>query len=87
MVTMILKRTTLFLVLITLTLMLWASVRASLDRNSIHDGDTVTLTIEADGKDMGVEPDLSVLEKDFAVLGTSSSRRLQFINGKRSDQY
>ena len=87
MVTMILKRTTLFLVLITLTPTLWASVRASLDRNSIHDGDTVTLTIEADGKDMGVEPDLSVLEKDFAVLGTSSSRRLQFINGKRSDQH
>jgi len=87
MVTMILKRTTLFLVLVLLTPTLWASVRASLDRNSIYDGDTVTLTIEADGKDMGVKPDLSVLEKDFVVLGTSSSRRLQFINGKRSDQH
>ena len=76
MVTMILKRTTLFLVLIMLTPTLWASVRASLDHSSIYDGDTVTLTIEADGKDMGVEPDLSVLEKDFSILGTSSSRRL-----------
>jgi len=87
MVIMILKRTTLFLVLIMLTPTLWASVRASLDHSSIYDGDTVTLTIEADGKDMGVEPDLSVLEKDFSILGTSSSRRLQFINGKRSDQH
>lgn len=84
---MIMKRIVLFLALLVSTPTLWAEVRASLDRNTIYDGDTVTLTIEANGKDMGVEPDLSVLEKDFAVLGKSSSRRLQFINGKRSDQH
>ncbi|GMQ88535.1 MAG: BatD family protein [Gammaproteobacteria bacterium] len=84
---MITKRVTLFLMLLMLTPTLWADVQASLDRDSIYDGDTVTLTIEANGKDMSVEPDLSVLEKDFSVLGKSSSRRLQFINGKRSDQH
>ena len=84
---MMLKRITLFLLLCMLTPTLWAEVRASLDRNSIYDGDTVTLTIETNGKDMGFKPDLSVLEKDFSVLGTSSSRRLQIINGKRSDQH
>ncbi len=77
----------LLMVLLMSASTLWADVRASLDRNSIYDGDTVTLTIEANGEDMGVEPDLSVLEKDFSVLGKSSSRRLQFINGKRSDQH
>jgi len=84
---MFMKRVTLFMVVLMSAPALWADVRASLDSNSIYDGDTVTLTIEANGKDMGVEPDMSVLEKDFAVLGTSSSRRLQFINGKRSDQH
>ncbi len=64
-----------------------ADVRASLDHNSIYDGDTVTLTIEANGENMGIEPDLSVLEKDFSVLGKNSSRRLQFINGKRADRH
>lgn len=84
---MFMQHAILFLVLLAPAPTLWAEVRASLDSNSIYDGDTVMLTIEANGKDMGVEPDLSVLEKDFAVLGTSSSRRLQFINGKRSDQH
>lgn len=76
---------TLFLIILLTSPALWADVRASLDRTTIHDGDTVTLTIEASGSDMDTDPDLSVLQNDFAVLGTSSSRRLQFINGRRSD--
>ncbi|MFQ5642252.1 MAG: BatD family protein, partial [Thiogranum sp.] len=84
---MITRSVTLFLVMLMTSPALWAGVRASLDRNTVYDGDTVTLTIEASGSDMGVEPDLSALKKDFAILGTSSSRRLQFINGKRSDRH
>jgi len=87
MVAILARRVSLFLMLLMLTPALWADVRASLDRNNIYDGETVTLVIETNGKDMGVEPDLSVLEKDFSILGKSSSRRLQFINGKRSDQH
>ncbi len=84
---MMTRTVTLFLIILLTSPALWADVRASLDRTTVYDGDTVTLTIEASGSDMDTDPDLSVLRKDFAVLGTSSSRRLQFINGRRSDRH
>jgi hypothetical protein len=62
----------------------WADVRASLNRSTIQDGDTVTLIIASTGKDPGGEPDLGVLEQDFEILGTSTSQQIQIINGKRS---
>ncbi len=62
----------------------WAGVRATLDRSTVQDGDTVTLVIEASGKDPGGQPDLSVLEQDFEIVGTSTSQQMQIINGKRS---
>ncbi len=64
-----------------------AGVRAMLDRNTIYEGDTVTLTIEADGSDQDASPDLSVLEKDFKILGTGSSRQIRIVNGQRSDKH
>jgi hypothetical protein len=64
----------------------WADVQASLDRTTVHAGDTVTLTLEADGQNPGVSPDLSALEKDFTILGTSTSQQVQIINGRRSDR-
>ncbi|WP_207891819.1 BatD family protein [Thiogranum longum] len=60
-------------------------MQATLDRSTVYDGETVTLMIEATGKDESGEPDLSPLSKDFAVLGTSTSQRIQIINGRRSD--
>ena len=64
----------------------WADVQASLDRTTVRAGDTVTLTLEADGQNPGVSPDLSALEKDFTILGTSTSQQVQIINGRRSDR-
>lgn len=55
-------------------------VRAFLDRNHVSLGDTVTLNIQADGS-IG-NPDLSPLQKDFEVLGTSRSSSVQIANGK-----
>lgn len=66
---------------------LWADVRAQLSRNTINDGDTATLIIESTDADQGGEPDLSVLQQDFEILGTSSSQQLQIINGRRSDKH
>lgn len=64
-----------------------ADVQATLDRNTIYDGDTVTLIIEAAGSDQDAgDPDLSALEKDFHILGTSTSRQIQISNGRRSDK-
>ncbi len=63
----------------------WAGVRAQLDRDRIYDGDTLTLTIEADGRQKDERPDLSVVEGDFRILGTGSGTQIQIINGRRSD--
>jgi len=64
-----------------------ADVTASLDRNSIYAGDTVTLSIATSGADEGRQPDLSPLRKDFDILGTSSSQQIEIINGQRSDSH
>ncbi len=64
----------------------WADVQASLDRSTIHAGDTVTLTIEATDNDRDGKPDLSVLKKDFDILGATSSRQIQIINGQHSER-
>ena len=64
---------------------LWAGVSATLDRSTIAAGDTVTLTIEAEGQHtQGAQPDLSPLRKDFDILGTSTSQQMQIINGRMS---
>ncbi|MEO8136867.1 MAG: BatD family protein, partial [Betaproteobacteria bacterium] len=62
----------------------WAAVSARFDRNSVPYGNSVTLIIESDGSSPG-DPDLSPLRRDFAVLGTSTSTQLSFVNGRRSD--
>jgi hypothetical protein len=65
----------------------WAEVRATLNRSTIQEGDTVTLVIESRGNDSGGQPELSVLDHDFEILGTSTSQQIQFINGKRSGKH
>ena len=63
----------------------WAGVSATLDRTAIAEGDTVTLTIVAEGQQsQGAQPDLSPLRKDFTILGTSTSQQMQIINGRMS---
>lgn len=57
-----------------------AAVRAFLDRTHVSLGDTVTLNIQSDGSLS--TPDLSPLENDFQVLGTSSSSSVKIVNGK-----
>lgn len=71
--------------LFCLCLWLWcglalAAPRAWLDRNDVILGDTVTLNLEADG---GGEPDFSVLEKDFRVVGRSSNSQISIDNGRQ----
>ncbi len=78
--------------LLTLLLMLTvispgeAAVRATLDRDTISAADIVMLTIETDSRQSNLQPDLSPLKKDFAVLGTSTSTQVSIINGQRSDK-
>ena len=59
-----------------------ATVHAFLDRDHVSLGDTVTLNIQS-GDSFG-DPDLSPLQKDFEVLGSSRSSSVQIVNGKAS---
>ena len=59
------------------------AVRAWLDRDSMHLGETVTLNVETD--EVGAaQPDFSALAKDFNVLGTQSGQQVNISNGTRS---
>lgn len=59
-------------------------VRAWFDRDTVYEDDTVTLIIEAEKNRSGVQPDLSPLYRDFALLGTNSSTQVSIINGRYS---
>jgi hypothetical protein len=78
---------TAFLLMLLTSQSLWADVRASLSRQTIYKGDTVTLTIMTDGTGQGADPDLSVLQQDFDIVGTGSSQQTQIINGQRSERH
>jgi hypothetical protein len=59
------------------------SVRAWLDRDTMHLGETVTLNVESQG-DAGGQPDFSALSQDFNLLGTQSSQQVSIVNGSSS---
>ncbi|MEJ2449542.1 MAG: BatD family protein [Gammaproteobacteria bacterium] len=60
-----------------------ASVTAQVDRNTINEGDTFTLTLTVTGNNHA-QPDLSGLQQDFDVLGTGQKNMIQIINGSVS---
>lgn len=59
-----------------------AQVTATLDRNTVQLGETVTLNIRVQGASSSVAmPDLHALNQDFSVLGTSQNSSLSVVNG------
>lgn len=58
------------------------STRAWFDRDSVQLGETVTLNVET--TESASEPDFSVLEADFELLGRSSSSSVSIVNGSAS---
>jgi len=62
-----------------------AGIRASLDASQVAVGDTVQLTLERDGRTSG-RPDVTPLEHDFDILGTSSSTSIELLNGAASER-
>jgi hypothetical protein len=61
-----------------------STVQATLDRNDVHLGETVTLNLRISDAITASTPDLSALDHDFEVLGTSTNSSLSVINGKQS---
>lgn len=62
----------------------WATIPANVDRTQIEEGQSFTLTITLPNS--SDNPDLSILNKNFEILGTSSSSQTSIINGKVSSQ-
>jgi len=60
-----------------------AGLSARVDSGTVAQGDTFQLTLTTNGQ-ADASPDLSPLQKDFDVLGTSQSSSTQIVNGKRS---
>lgn len=58
-------------------------VQASLDRNQVQLGETVTLNLRVAGGSAAA-PELSALRADFEVLGSSSNTSVSIVNGQRS---
>ncbi len=61
-----------------------AEVVARLDRDRIVQGETVTLILQTNDPQQSVEPDLSPLEGDFAVIDRRSETQMSIVNGKQS---
>ena len=59
-----------------------AAVSASVAQDVVYEGDPVTLVVESSRND--AKPDLSPLQRDFTILGASTSSQINIINGKRS---
>ncbi|MEO8009202.1 MAG: hypothetical protein ABI728_11885, partial [Betaproteobacteria bacterium] len=49
------------------------AVHAQLERTTVQDGETLTLSIESDAAQSSARPDVAPLRKDFNVLDTSTS--------------
>lgn len=64
-----------------------AKVQATLDRSDVHMGETVTLNLRMSDAANGSTPDLSALDRDFEVLGTSTNSSLSIVNGRQSAEW
>lgn len=58
-----------------------AEVNAWLDRTRVAEGETVQLTLEAQGQVSG-QPDSAPLQQDFDILGISTGSRISIVNGR-----
>lgn len=66
-------------------LALAGDVSATLDRNDVQLGETVTLNVRVNGQGMGVAaPDVGALNRDFQILGSSQNSSYSMVNGKAS---
>lgn len=72
------------LLLLAWTSVLQADISASLDRNSIVKGETITLTLQTNDTQQNLDPDLDELQNDFILLDRRSETQMSIINGSQS---
>jgi hypothetical protein len=78
------SRVAAILLLLLLAVPLEAAVQASLDRDRITEGETVTLTILTDDPGQSLDADFSELEKEFQLLDRRSETQLSIVNGRQT---
>lgn len=71
-----------FLLLCLLSHTALAELSARVDRQKIAVDETLTLTLRSNKVSLFDSPDLSVLEKDFKILGSNRSSQHSIINGR-----
>jgi hypothetical protein len=69
--------------------LLWSSaalaeLTATLDRNSIVRGETVTLVIQTNDPQQNLDPNLDALQEDFILLDRRSETQMSIVNGRQS---
>lgn len=57
-----------------------AEMRATVDRSNVVENEIIVLTVEVTEQGMG-EPDFSILEPNFEILGTQQSQSTRIVNG------
>jgi hypothetical protein len=75
------RRAYLLLILLSLAGLTRAELTASVDRTELAMNESFTLTISLDGISVLTRPDLTPLETDFHVLGSSRNHRSSLVNG------
>ncbi len=59
-------------------------LKASVERNPIHAGESVRLVLELRRAAGGLKPDLGPLDRDFQILHTSANTQIEFVQGLQS---
>ncbi len=77
------KKLTFSLIAMALSFPTWAAFTASVNTHKIGVNEQFQLVLSTDEVN-GESPDLSPLQKDFEVFGTSQSSQIQIVNGVRS---
>lgn len=60
-----------------------ANVKATIDRDRIVEGETVTLILQTNDPEQSLQTDLSAVERDFLVLDQRTESQMSIVNGEQ----
>ncbi len=78
----IVRRIFLLVMIFTTPLLQAATLQATVDRNPISENETLQLTLTLRDYDGPINPDLTILEGLFEILGSQQSSQVSIINGR-----
>ncbi len=78
----VVRRIFLLVMIFTTPLLQAATLQATVDRNPISENETLQLTLTLRDYDGPIDPDLTILEGLFDILGSQQSSQVSIINGR-----